>query len=164
MTSVDLAVLFNGLSALAVVGALVFAGMQVRSLNRSRAEQAALAIVTTTQSKAWSRAIGLLQRISPEMTIAEIEALGPDVVENVHEIRIRLETIGYMVYRRIVSLEMVDDLIGGVIIYWWERIEPFALHDRASTGNPKSDEWAQWLAERLRERRARGESPPAYER
>jgi len=160
----EVSTLLNILSTLALVGALVFAGLQVRSANRTRSEQAAITIVNTAQSDAWTRALNLLVKIPENATMEQIDGLGPEMSRAIEEVGIRLETIGYMVYCRIVTLEMVDDLIGGVVIFWWGRIRPFAERDRKKTSNPKSYEWVQWLAERLVERREKFEAPPAYER
>jgi hypothetical protein len=160
----EVTTLLNVLSTIALVGALIFAGLQVRASNRARTEQAAISLINTAQSEAWTRALGLIFRIPADATAEDIDALGPDIVRAVEEIGIRLETIGYMVYRRIATLEMVNDMIGGVTIFWWTRIRPFAERDRARTNNPKSYEWVQWLAERLIEWRALHGSEPAYVR
>jgi hypothetical protein len=160
----DIQTALNGFSTAALIGALIFAALQVRAANRARSEQAAITIVTTAQSDAWTRALNLLVQLPEGATIEQIDAAGPDVVKAIEEIGIRVETIGYMVFRRIVTLDMVDELIGGVIVVWWLRIEAFAERDRARTSNPKSYEWVQWLAERLMERRGAAGSSPAYEK
>jgi hypothetical protein len=67
-----------------------------------------------------------------------------------------------MVWRGIVDIAMVDDLFGGIVIFWWSRIKPFAERDRERTSNTKSYEWFQWLAERLVERRGKEPAIPAY--
>jgi hypothetical protein len=158
----EFSTLLNGLSTLALVGALIFAGLQVRAANRARSEQAAIAVINTAQSEAWTRGLHLLFRIPPDATAEDIDGLGEDVVSTIEEIGVRLETIGYMVYRRIATIETIDEMIGGVTIFWWNRIRPFAERDRKRTHNPKSYEWVQWLAERLAERRSNGSSEPAY--
>lgn len=89
---------------------------------------------------------------------------GPEVTKAIEQIGIRVETIGYTVYQRIVTLERVDELIGGVIVLWWLRIKAFAERDRVRTANPKSYEWVQWLVERLQQRRGSSDGLPAYEK
>jgi hypothetical protein len=84
------------------------------------------------------------------------------MVRTVEDVAVRLETIGYMVYRRIADLDMVDELIGGVIVFWWDRIKPFAERDRARQSSQKAYEWVQWLAERLAERGPRNQKDAAY--
>jgi hypothetical protein len=161
---VDWSVVFAGLSTLALVGALAFAGLQVRAANRARAEFAAITIIQTAQSEGWTLALQVLVRIPENATAAQIDKLGPEVTRAIIEIGIRVETIGYMVSRGIVSLEMVDDLFGGLLVFWWSRIRPFIDRDRERTANPNVCEYFQWLADRLVERRAKGAALPAYQR
>jgi len=77
------------------------------------------------------------------------------------ELSIRLETISYMVFCRIVTLEAVDNLIGGVVMGFWSRAQKWTEHYRAVTNNPKFNEWCEWLADRLVERHARCKPEPA---
>jgi hypothetical protein len=67
-----------------------------------------------------------------------------------------------MVYMRMVSLQMVDELIGGIILVFWARAGNWVERERVRTGNPKLFEWCQWLAERIGERRAAGKHEPAH--
>lgn len=158
----DIATVLSALSSFAVVGALIFAALQVRVANRARAEHAAISIVEAAQSEAWTRGLNQLYRIPANATAEQIDALGPELVDAIEQVGIRVETIGYMVWRGIVDIAMVDDLFGGIVIFWWSRIKPFAERDRERTSNPKSYEWFQWLAERLLERRRETPAIPAY--
>jgi hypothetical protein len=51
-----------------------------------------------------------------------------------------------MVFRRIVKLDMVDGLVGGVTLVFWSRAKAWAERLRIQTGNPKSFERCEWLA------------------
>jgi predicted trehalose synthase len=156
------ATILSAVSSFAVVAALIFAALQVRVANRTRAEHAAISIVEAAQSEAWTRGLNQLHRIPAEATAEQIDALGSEVTSAIEQVGIRVETIGYMVWRGMVDIAMVDDLFGGIVIFWWSRIKPFAERDRMRTSNPKSYEWFQWLAERLVERRQRRPAIPAY--
>ena len=160
----DAGLVLSAISSLAVVGALIFTALQVRVANRTRSEHAAITIVQAAQTEGRTKGFRQIQRIPAHATAAQIDALGPEVVDAIEQVGIRLETIGYMVWRGIVDLEMVEELYGGVIIFWWSRIKPYAERDRERTSNPKSYEWFQWLAERLDQRRQDAPVLPAYER
>jgi hypothetical protein len=160
----DTATTLSAISSFAVVGALIFAALQVRVANRTRAEHGAITIVEAAQSEGWTKGLRELHRIPAGATAEQIDALGPEVADAIEQVGIRVETIGYMVWRGIVRMQMVDDLFGGIVIFWWSRIRTYAERDRERTSNPKSYEWFQWLAERLQERRAGADPLPAYER
>jgi len=87
--------------------------------------------------------------------------MGPEMERCLMDFGVRLETAGYMVFRRIVKLDMVDDLIGGVTLVFWSRAKAWAERIRIQTGNPKYFEWCEWLAERITERRVKLGHEPA---
>ena len=160
----DTAVALNAISSFAVVGALIFTALQVRVASRTRAEHAAITIVEAAQSEGWANGLRQLHRIPSSASAEQIDALGAEVTDAIEQVGIRVETIGYMVWRGIVDIQMVDDLFGGVVIFWWSRIKPYARRDRERTSNPKSYEWFQWLAETLEGRRQDNQVLPAYDR
>jgi len=140
----------------ALVAAVVFAALQVRNANRTRKEQAAVELVRSMQSAEWMTAVGPVSRL-PTGGVAHLD---PDLEAFATTIALRLETVGYLVYRRTVPLDVVDDLVGGMTRVAWTRLRSWVLKGRQGSGNEKSYEWFQWLAERLAER---GPSPtPAY--
>jgi len=67
-----------------------------------------------------------------------------------------------MVFRRIVKLDAVDDLLGGAMLVFWSRVKAWADHKRVETDNPKFAEWCERLASRITERRARLGHEPAH--
>src|SRR3546814_20668550 len=60
------------------------------------------------------------------------------------------------------SSELVDDLMGGVILMFWSRAKRWAVAERLGTGNPKMHEWCEWIAGQIANRHASGSSAPAY--
>ena len=152
------------ISSVAVVGALIFTALQVRVANRTRAEHAAITIVQAAQTEGWTNGFRQIQRIPEGATAEQIDALGPEVIDALEQVGIRVETIGYMVWRGIVDIEMAEELYGGIIVFWWSRIRPYVERDRERTSNPKSYEWFQWLAESIEQRTPSAGVVPAYER
>jgi len=73
------------------------------------------------------------------------------------------ESIGVMVYRRIVPLEIVNELMGGAVVFLWQKLERWTLESRAEQSRDSVYEWFQWLAERLQELPEFRTGPPAYE-
>jgi hypothetical protein len=156
----ELATLLSVLSTLALVGALIFAGLQVRSANRAREEQNAVKLIDAALSTVLAQPPSSFAELSARA--ADVEAYSPDVVRMLQEIGFRLEALGYLVYRRVLSLRSVEELMGGMITLWWTRIKPLAERDRKKSQNPRMFEWAQWLAERVAERRTDAGSEPAF--
>jgi len=153
MMHLDLSSIVNLISTVAIVGALIFTALQVRQANLKRSEQAAITLIQTAQSERWTHALTLIAKLPENAQLSDIERMDPEMERSLWDVGTRLETVDYMVFRRIVKLDMVDDLIGGVTLVFWSRAKAWAEHIRIQTDNPKSFEWCKWLAERITERR-----------
>lgn len=162
MTSLDLQTWLSLISTIAIVLALVFAGVQVREANQARRDQAAVALLQSAQGDTWTRAMNSLAQLPAAATAEQVDAAGEWATNAVVDFGVRLETMGYMVYSRLVSPEKVDDLIGGVVMMFWSRSKAWVERERVRTGNPKLFEWCEWLTDRIGERRAKLGHEPAH--
>ena len=154
----DFASALNIISTLAIVGALIFAALQVREVNAARRDQASVAMIVTTQSIS----VDLISKLPANASIADIGQSSVETQHALFEFGVRLETIGYMVHERMVRLDTVDDLMGGVTLVYWSRAKAWTEAERERTGNPKLFEWCQWLADQITKRHAKGKDVPAY--
>ncbi len=161
MTNLDFASVLNLVSTVAIVGALVFTALQVRAANNARRDQAAVVIIQTTQNPTWTDALKLVSTLPENATAEYIRQQGEAMERALFELSIRLEPVGYMIFCRIIALKTVDDLIGGVAMVIWSRAKEWSEEYRESTKNPKFNEWVEWLADRITERRARLHPEPA---
>jgi hypothetical protein len=154
---VDWPTLLSLLSTLALVGAVVFAALQVRQTNQQRKEQAAIELVRSMQSNEWISSVGPISQLPLHGSAVLTEGQAGAATA----LALRIEAMGYLVYRRAVSIDLVDDLVGGMTRTAWDRLAPWVQKYRADSGNQKAFDWFQWLAERLAERTT---SPtPAYQ-
>ncbi len=152
----------NFASTLTLIGALIFAALQVRVANRMRAEQAALAIVEAVQSEGWSRSLSVIIHLPEQITPEQIDERGSQCARAIEDYGVRVETVGYMVFRGIIAIETIEQLLGGAITLFWARVRPWVERDRNRTESPRQYEWVQWLAERLEERKSGRTADPAY--
>jgi len=159
---ISLATLFSLVSSIAVVGALIFAGLQVRTANRVRADQAAVTVIQTTQSRSWIESLELIATLPENAEPELVDQAGKAMEAALFTFNIRLETIGYMVYCRIITLKAVDDLIGGVIKVYWSRAGKWMHKYRETTNNPKIGEWSEWLFDRITTRGTQVKRGPAH--
>ncbi len=161
MAHLDLSSILNFISTAAVVGALVFTALQDRAANHSRRDQAAITLIQTTQNASWTASLALLFTLPENATAGQIHDQGREMERALFELSIRLEPVGYMVFCGITSLKTVDDLIGGVATGVWSRSRAWTEEYRRSTNNEKFNEWVEWLADQIAERRAREHPQPA---
>ena len=163
MAHLDLASLRNFVSTAAIVGALIFTALHVRPANNTRRDQAAVALIQTTQNSDWTQALNLLFTVTENATAEQIHAHGAAMEGALFEASVRLESVGYMVFCHTLSLQTVDDLIGGVAIGIYSRSRAWTEEYRRSTSNPRFNEWVEWLADRISERRGRSQRGPAHQ-
>jgi hypothetical protein len=158
----DLSAALNLVSTLAIVGALIFTGLQVRAANLARRDQAALELIRTALSENSARGLELFGAISDDAPAATIEQMSAEAKRDMFEFGIRFEMMGYMVYRRLLDLKTVDDLAGGTILAYWSRAKAWAQERRKRTGHDEFLEWCEWVAMQLERRRATRAYVPAY--
>ncbi len=146
-------------SVLIVVGGFLFAVIQLMHLRHQRRDAAAIELARSFQSPEFGHALRLLLSLPPGLSSDELEEYGPSYEDAAMLVSLTLESVGIMVHRRVVSLEMVWELMGGLVLGAWERLEGWVEAMRAEQGREKFDEWLQWLVERLRQREALEELP-----
>src|SRR3954453_17010493 len=105
----DLGIWLNLISTAAIVGALIFTGLQVRAANLARRDQAALELIRTALSENSARGLDLFGQIPDNAPANAIEQRPPQAKMDIFEFGIRFEMIGYMAYRRQVDMKTVDD-------------------------------------------------------
>ena len=64
---------------------------------------------------------------------------------------VQYEFLGVLVYQRMVPLDTLDILVGGIIRASWRRLRVYIELQRDERNLPNIAEWFQWLAERLEE-------------
>jgi len=96
-------------------------------------------------------------------TLANLADCGDGEKNAIMVVVLTFESIGVMVFRGIVPLEMVNELLGGVCVESWVRLNQYMQDSRAESDRKTMSEWFQWLAERLDEEHVRHGRLPAYE-
>lgn len=162
MTTLDLQSWLSLISTTAIVVALVFAGFQVKEANRTRRDQAAVVMIQSTQDDSFTLAMNAVAQLPAGLSAEQMDASGERAAESLLDFGVRLESIGYMVFLKMVPLATVDDLLGGVVLMFWSRAGGWAGRERERSGNPKLLEWCEWLADRVAERRATLGHEPAH--
>ena len=163
MTLERLADLAQVLGALAVVAAIVFGMAQIHQFRQQRSDALAVELMRSIQDTEFTRSLRILLTLAPDGSVEEFRARGPEVEGAAWSLCAKYETLGYLVYRGIMPIALVEELVGGVGVHLWYRLRPWAEAVRAEQGQPLLLEWFQWLVQQL-EARDRPQAVPAYER
>jgi len=137
------------LGALLVVIGVFFALVEIRHLRQQRQETAAMEIMRAFQSPEFTRALRLVMDFERECSACRDESISKELQDAAMLVSTTLESIGLMVYQRIVPFGLVQQLMGGTIQASWRVLNPHTEWLREKLCRPSIHEWFQWLAERV---------------
>lgn len=155
-------VAFEGIQAAAVVLGVAFAVYETRRYHRQRNREAAMELLHAFQTPDFAKALVLAYRLPDGLSKAEIEAqLGEDLYL-VYAMTATWESIGVLIHRGEVDIDLVDDFFSGPIVVSWSKLQRYFFEERAETGRETIGEWFQWLAEQFAKREANASPVPAH--
>ncbi len=149
-------------SALVVVGGIIFAVLQMRQTRQQRRELAAIELFRSFGSPEFADAYQTVLHFPHGLTAAEMKAQFPECERCAMLISTTMESIGVMMYQRIVPAAVVYNLIGSSTVILWKKLEVWANDLREEVDSPYAFEWFQWLAIQLEEMQD-DSVKPAYE-
>ena len=97
-----------------------------------------------------------------EFSKEEIESQVGDDFHLVYALMTTWESLGILVYRGEVDLDLIDDFFSGPIKISWQKLNGHVMGERALLERDTIEEWFQWLVERLSEKEARTPPIPAH--
>src|SRR5688572_16672340 len=136
-----LANLAQVLGAIAVVAAIAFGLAQIRQFRQQRRDALAVELMRSIQDTEFTRSLRILLTLPDGVTAAEFLAHDPPVAEAAWALGAKYETLGYLVYRGIMPIELVEELVGGLGVHLWHRLRPWAESVRQAQGQPLLLEW-----------------------
>src|SRR3954464_1520302 len=123
----DISTIANLINALAVTGGLIFAGVQIRQYRERKHRETMLELVRSFQSPAFTSALRRVLSLPDGADIKKIhEVLGPDGEDAVYLVSLTWESLGVLVYRREVTMDLVDDFFSGPILLSWRKLHVYA--------------------------------------
>ena len=150
-------------SAVVVVGGLAFGLIQIHHYRRQRSETAAIELLRSFQNPEFSRALRAVLAMPNGVRKKDLGECSEHQQNSIMVVFLTFESIGVMVFRDIVPIDMVDELMGGVCIESWARLKEYTQDSRNDSNRDTLSEWYQWLAERLEERHIRIGRRAAYD-
>jgi len=159
----DISNIANLINAIAVTAGVIFAAVQIRQYQRQRKRDAMLELVRSFQSPAFTAALRRVLSLPDRADTAKIrEVLGPDGEDAVYLVSLTWESLGVLVFRREVTLDLVDDFFSGPLILSWQKLTVYSNEWRSNLNRETGNEWFHWLAERMLEREKASPPVPAY--
>ena len=159
----DVSTLVNLINAFAVTAGVIFAAVQIRYYRQRRKRDAMLELVRSFQSPAFTSALRRVLSLPDGADAQKIrEVLGPDGEDAVYLVSLTWESLGVLVFRREVTLDLVDDFFSGPILLSWQKLKVYSEEWRRTLNRETGSEWFHWLAERMMDREKLSPPVPAY--
>lgn len=136
-------------SAITVVFGVVFGVIQLMFYRRQRRDLAAIELVKTLQGQYFTASIRRVLSLPTRCTSAELAAVADDMEDAAMAVTNTFEAIGLMVHQRILRMETARDLVGGLTVGGWRRLQCWVEQQRVELERDDFGEWFQWMAERM---------------
>jgi len=158
---VDLSILLNFVTTVAIVAGVVFALVELRQANRNRRDYTAADIVRTIQTQEIRRAARRIFELpvdaDPTLVNADLE-----MREAALAVDSACEMWGALVFEGVVDTHMLDRMVGGWVRGLWRRLRRWVESERAATGSLNVAEWWEWLYDLLETDPDPGKAAGAY--
>ena len=149
-------------SAIAVLIGFGFAVSEVRRNQRRKARESALALVNSYLTPEFSKGILRLLDLPDNVTGKVLRECCEEDVNLVSLLMATWESMGILVFRNEVELDLLDDFFSGPVVLSWKKLGTLVTEMREESGRETYFEWFQWLAERMEEREAVSSPIPAH--
>lgn len=147
-------------STFAVVVGVLFGILQLRHLRKSRALFSSAELVHAMNTPDFIRSVTAIGFLSDAADPGLFTRDSPTLAAAQHVGHV-FESLGVLVYHRVLPLHLVDDLMGGYVRMCWRKLSALTEVRRREMG-VSYGEWMQWLAERLAEYPSAGKSQGAH--
>ena len=138
------------LGVLSVIAGIAFAIIQLQQFRNQRRDLAAVELIRGWQTPEFTKALNTLQMLPDPEESAKLRDQGADLENMAFLVGMFFESAGVMVNRKLIPLDIVDDLMGGVTRVVW--IKVFVWIEEVRTINPRAFEWWEWLTQQLDKR------------
>ena len=149
-------------STLAIVAGGIFAAVQLRQLARQRARESALQMVHSFRTPEFLNAVNLLFDLPEGLSKVEMEERLGEKMTYVFVMFGTLESIGILVYKREIDIQLVEDFASGVIVLAGRKFKRYLEDVREASNRQTYYEWVQWLCDQVERRESKLPAVPAY--
>src|SRR6266850_6772371 len=159
----DVATLANLINASAVTAGVIFAAVQIKDYRQQRRRDSMSALVRSFQTPSFAHSLRRVSLLPDDVAREQIPALlGSDGEDHVYALLTSWEALGILLYRKEVTLDLIDDFFSGPIVVSWRKLSGYVEAMRAEAKRETYFEWVQWLAERMIERESKAPPVPAH--
>lgn len=151
----DLSVLVNIVQILGILILIYGMWLGLKQFKLQGIQRRDLAIIECARSfedKEFTEAYGLLTNLEGRLSRELIDNLGEEYESAALRVGMKFETIGLLVFKGVVPIDAMEDLVGGAAQTIWNILSDWIYETRIDRSHPTFMEWYEWLVDRIRER------------
>ena len=152
----------NLVTTVTVIGGMLFALFEVRHMAARRRQSAALTLVQSYQTPRFASAIVNVLAVPEGLSRQQLEVRLKDDIEGIWLLMTTWESLGILLYRGEINLDLVEDFFAGPIVLSWRKFRRLVEEMRVDVDRDTYFEWFQWLAERVEAHESDTPALPAY--
>src|SRR5205814_2777565 len=142
----DISTAANLINAIAVTAGVIFAAVQITQYRHRRHRDAMLELVRSFQSPSFTSALRRVLSLPDGANAKRIrEVLGPDGEDAVYLVSLTWESLGILLFRRELTLDLIDDFFSGPILLSWQNLQVYAVEWLRVINRVIVSEWFLWL-------------------
>jgi len=145
-----------------IFAGVIFALLQFRHSNKQRARESALQMLHSYQTPEFLSAVNIVFDLPEGLSKKEIDARLGDKITAVLLLFGTFESLGILVYKRDVDIQMVENFFSGIIILCGRKLKHYVEEIRITSNRKTYYEWYQWLYEQVEKRESKVPAVPAY--
>ena len=138
------------LGVISVIAGIAFAIVQLQQFRVQRRDLAAVELIRGWQTPEFTKALNTLQMLPDREESEKLRDQGEDLENMAFLVGMFFESAGVMVNRKLIPLDIVDDLMGGVSRVVWAKV--FVWIEEVRATNSHAFEWWEWMTQQLDER------------
>ena len=137
------------LGGVAVVFAICFAFVEFRRYKAKERLETAAALARSYQTPEMAATLRMVVELPEPISMQQYLDLSDAEKDLIWSLFCSIESIGILVSRGDLPIELVDEFFSIPIIEGWRKLAPYVEEFRQKTDSPQAWEWYQWLHEQL---------------
>jgi hypothetical protein len=158
----DINFIFSLVSTSAIVVGLFFAGVQLRQMNKQRVREYASQLLHSFTTLEFQNAGKIVFELPEGLSKNEIEERLGDKLTSVLAMLGIFESLGLLIWRREIDIQLVENFISGLIIHSGKKFMKYIEEMRELTNRQTYYEWFQWMYMQVEKRESKTPAIPAY--
>jgi len=158
----DLGIIVNIAETFTILGGVLFAIVQIRNSNRQRTRESALQLLHSFQTPEFHEAVTIVVDLPEGLSKKELEKRIGDNMTCIFVMFGTFESLGILIYRREIDIQLVEDFFSGVIILTGRKFMNYFKEIRELGNRPTYYEWIQWMYEQIEKRESMVPAIPSY--